>query len=117
MNTLVPQFGIFSQEENMAVSFVLSKIWKMTPTSMGSVASPEIFENLPFREDIDVPFLVLKAEQLKGLVPDYSKSKDNRPKMQIIVCFSEQSELGEVMSEKNKPDFYIDLLNKQLLIA
>lgn len=84
---------------------------------MGAMASPEIFENLPFRtEDITIPFLVLNANELKMLVPDYNKIRASRPETRVIVCIKNEEQISEVTTRENMPDFFINTTTWQLII-
>jgi hypothetical protein len=116
MTKLVPQFGVYTPEQTIALHIVLSKLWRLNPTPMGTAASPEFFEMFPFKEDLDIPFFVFNSEQLKGLVPNYDNVRKNRAGLRVIICFVETEDIKEVSNDTNKPDFYIDLKNQQLII-
>lgn len=119
MKKLIPLFGMLDEEQQKTLSKLFLEKWQLEPQSLGTMASPQVYEMLPFREDISVPFLVLDAKVINvpHMLPNYDKIRNARKDIKVVVCITDENEIPVVSSETNKPDFFINLVTETVAAA
>lgn len=116
MEKLIPLFGMLSNDQQKILSKIFSEKWGSQPTMLGAMASPQVYEMLPFRQEISIPFLVLDAKviDVPHMLPNYDNIRNARKDIQVVVCITDANEIPIVSSEKNKPDFFLNLTTEEI---
>ncbi len=117
MEKFIPLFGLLTAAQQKTLSRLFSEKWGSKPTSLGAMASPKVYEMLPFREEISIPFLVLDAKVINvpHMLPNYDNIRNARKDIKVVVCVTDDNEIPIVSSGTNKPDFFINLTNEKVI--
>ena len=113
---LIPMFGLFQGEDLSILNNFTKNTWDVEPQSMGTAISDEIFAGLTFREEIEVPAVVIGTRFLGDDHPNYNKIKEAR-NCKVIVILQEGLIKEQWYSHSNWPDYFFDLSKKEIFKA
>jgi hypothetical protein len=117
MEKLIPAFGTFSPAELSLLEAFTKEEWGVTCKNLGTMASNDLFANLPFREEIVVPALIIGTWWLhQDDLPNYQNIKDAR-NCKVVIVLQEKAVKENYFTNSDWPDYFVDSATSEITIA
>ncbi|MES2224677.1 MAG: hypothetical protein V4478_01680 [Patescibacteria group bacterium] len=117
MDKLIPAFGTFSPEELSLLEAFTKEEWGVACKKLGTLASSALFVNLPFREEIVVPALIIGTRWLHlDDLPNCQNIKDAR-KCKVVIVLQENAVKEDYFSTNDWPDYFVDSATSEIIVA
>ncbi len=108
-------FGELDEEEKRVLQTITFKIWGSSAVAAG-VSNFKNFELLPLTNmKGSSPMFLISSLSFDKSMPHYQKMKETKNCTSVGFILKPGEKKEDFSTEKNRPDFFIDLKNKQII--